>query len=221
MGCAVTADAILNKKVYDSPEELDLIGRAKQGDHLAFASLDKLHRPQACAVITRIVKDSDTAEWLANDVMIKAWLHLSTFREQSKFSTWIMRIAINEGRMHLRSGKRRQKEVLLGDLPKSDHDSLYAEHWMGVKDSAMEGLADREIVELAFQRVPKQFHEILRLRLFEEWSLEEIRVKMSVSLPAVKARVHRGRVILMEQIEYYRSKRSTRRNGGFQPAFYR
>jgi RNA polymerase sigma-70 factor, ECF subfamily len=207
MGCA--ASTLSRKKIYDSPEELDLVSRAKRGDQDAFNVLHATHHTRVVATIIRIVKDADTAEWLANEAMKNMWLGLPKFQEQAKFSTWITRIATNAALMWLRKEKKRTGEVPLeSTLPIEESSNyFYAERWVATRDLALEGIADRDLLERAFAKVPEQFQDILRMRLFEELSLEEIQVRMSVDEPAlvskssVKSRILRGRRMLMEQIE--------------------
>src|SRR5580658_8245979 len=105
-------------KVYDSSEELSLVRLAKSGSEEAFTQLYHQHHHRLKMVIHRIVKDEDVAEWRANIALTKVWENLRGwsmkegkkvkmpgFDEQSKFSTWVTRIAINEGLMHLRKQK--------------------------------------------------------------------------------------------------------------------
>src|SRR5271156_5558580 len=105
--------AVELKKVYDSPEELTLVHRAKSGDEDAFRALYDAHRHRVYVTINRMLADDEAAQAVANVTFYQIWRHLSSFKEKSRFSTWITRIAINEARMHLRSAKRKQREVSL------------------------------------------------------------------------------------------------------------
>lgn len=201
------------KTVYDSPEELNLVHRAKSGDEVAFRSLYDTHHSRVFVTIKRMLIDEDTSEWIANLALAKVWKFLPRFKEQSKFSTWITRIAINEARMHIRSEKRHCREVSLDAmLTPTSSDAhrvdvpMLAHKWLATRDLDLAGVIDREVLERAITRVPEQFHQILRLRFWEGCSMEEIRTKLSetesedVSIPAVKSRILRGRILLMEQV---------------------
>lgn len=195
--------------VYDSEEELGLVHRAQQGDMTAFELLYHAHHNRVVVTITRMVKDDDAAMEAANSTFFQAWKALPRFKEAAKFSTWLTRIAINEARMHLRSGKRRQREVSLdGILTGPDEpDWNYAQRWLAIRDLELEGVADRQLLERAIGRIPEKFREILRLRFWEGLSEREIQEKVSageselVSMSAVKSRILRGRHLLMEQVE--------------------
>jgi len=207
----------VKKSVYDSPEELNLVHRAKDGDEHAFRALYDSHHGRVFVTIKRMLTDDDASEWVANIALTQVWKHLSKFKEQSKFSTWITRIAINEARMYLRSQKRRQREVSL-DLVLSDdapnkhpgtEAAIIAHRILATRDLNLEGTIDRELLSRAISRVPQQFREVLRLRFWEGMSLDEIQQRINVgeskpvSLSAVKSRILRGRNILMEQVEKF------------------
>jgi RNA polymerase sigma-70 factor (ECF subfamily) len=201
------------KKVYDSPEELRLVHRAKNGDEDAFQALYYTHHERVVVTITRFLDDDETAKWVANIALTKVWKALPRFKEHSKFSTWVTRIAINEARMHLRSEKRRQREVSLDSMLDRQGNGIVRPdpsantRWLAIRDLELEGVADRQLLERAFTRVPKQYREILRLRFWEGLSEREIQEKVSagepelVSMSAVKSRILRGRNILMKRVE--------------------
>src|SRR5271157_152192 len=92
-------------RVYDSAEELTLVHRAKQGDEDAFRVLHDAHHNRVFVTIKRMLADDDTSLEVANTTFFRVWKRLDTFKENSKFSTWITRIAIREALMHLRSQK--------------------------------------------------------------------------------------------------------------------
>jgi len=213
MGLATAASAgtRLTKKVYDSPEELRLVRRAKRGDETAFNELYAVHRERVYVTIKRMLVDDDASQWVTNSALAKVWEKLNSFKEKSKFSTWITRIAINEALMHIRREKRWHREIsldsLLNDGLSNNSDPAVAAHkWLATRDLDLEGTIDREVLERAFRKVPAQFHEILRLRFWEGFSLGEIREKLSakepepLSMSAVKSRILRGRTMLVQQV---------------------
>src|SRR5271156_2746645 len=218
MASAAAVDVCVSKKVYDSPEELRLVHRAKRGDNDAFNALYNAHHSRVFVTIKRMLADEDVSLWLANDTLFKVWKGLPKFKENSKFSTWITRIAIREALMHIRSEKKRHREISLDSMLTENEpsgargfgmvDPAVVQHrWLATKDLNLAGIADRLVLERAIDRVPEQFREILRLRFWEGMSMEEIQSKISVgapepvSIPAVKSRILRGRTILMEEVE--------------------
>jgi len=218
-------------KVYDSPEELALVHSAKRGNEAAFSKLYANHYNRVRIRINRMLHDEDQSEWLANFVLAKVWDNLrgytlkdgkrvrtAGFREQSKFSTWVIRIAINDTLMYIRSEKRRRvvegvslDAILDANAPATASGKIAPpmenQKFLAVRDLQLEGSADRQMLEEAIGRVPVKYRKILRLQLWEGRSLEEIRLlvsaappNMGVSLPALKTRLLRGRLILKEQV---------------------
>jgi RNA polymerase sigma-70 factor, ECF subfamily len=212
---AGTAIGKLKKKSYDTPEELKLIHRAKRGDERAFEALYAAHHGRVFITINRMILNEDTSQWIALQAFTNIWKNLAKFREKSRFSTWVTRIAINEARMHIRSQKRHQRETSLDAMLDETRDSnsiakqknLRNEAWLAIRDTDLEGIPDRQVLERAISRVPTQFRSVLRMKFWEGMSIDEIQVKLSaeelrpVSIPAVKSRILRGKNILMEQVE--------------------
>lgn len=208
----------VSKKVYDSTEELNLVHRAKKHDETAFNALYEMHRSRVFVTVKRMIVADEDANWVANKALTKVWNKLNTFKEKSKFSTWITRIAINEARMHLRSEKRHLRDVSLDNMLVQNvaHagrftdqiDAATHDHrWLATRDLELEGIIDRQMLEKAITRIPSQFRRTLRLRFWDGLSLDEIQSKLSVeesqevSISAVKSRILRGRQALIEQIE--------------------
>jgi RNA polymerase sigma-70 factor (ECF subfamily) len=224
MAAASAVGVRLRKSVYDSSEELNLVHRAKNGDDTAFDALYKTHHGRVFVTIKRMLSDDDATQEVTNTTFKQIWKNLTKFKEQSKFSTWITRIAINEARMHIRSQKRRQREVSLDtmlaeNVPNANFRNrgsnvsvdaaVIAHKLLASRDLELEGVVDRQLLERAFNRVPPQLREVLRLRFWEGMSMEEIQRRINVnepepvSLSAVKSRILRGRNILMEQVEKF------------------
>jgi RNA polymerase sigma-70 factor, ECF subfamily len=199
---AVTAVA-LKRKVYDSPEELTLVHRAKKGDQDAFTALYNHHYNRLRVVINRMIRDESEAEWRANIALTKAWESLNEFHEESKFSTWITRFAINEALMYMRHLKT-QRQSQTCSLEEITAGNRNTNRGFATRDLNLEGIADREVLERAINRVPADYREILRMRFWEGLSVDDIRKRLGVPprrMSAVKTRLLRGRKMLQEQVE--------------------
>jgi RNA polymerase sigma-70 factor (ECF subfamily) len=199
---AVTAVA-LKRKVYDSPEEMALVHRAKHGDQDAFTALYNHHFNRLRIVINRMIKNESESEWLANVAMTKTWEHLKEFDEKSKFSTWVTRTAINEGLMYLRHQKT-QRQSMTCSLDEITDGNRNTNRGFATRDLNLEGVADREVLARAISRVPVEYREILRLRFWEGLSVQDCRKRLGVPkrrMSAVKTRLLRGRKMLQEQVE--------------------
>jgi RNA polymerase sigma-70 factor (ECF subfamily) len=207
------------KKIYDSPEELQLVRQAKAGSEAAFTALYNHHYARVCAVINRFLQCEDLSQWTANLALTKVWEKLPSFDEKSKFSTWVTRIAINEALMQKRHGNalRRANEVSLDSLMVStgthgtgpEHNKVPAKlvERLSLRDLDLEGLADRQVLDMAIKRMPAPYRDILHLRFWEGLTVEDIRQVLNLSagkkvrLSAVKSRLLRARKLLIEQVE--------------------
>lgn len=209
MASAAALAPVKKKKIYDSETELALVHRAKRGDKEAFSVLYTQHLHRTKRVIIRIVQNEDTADDVANTAMMKAWLKIAFFAEGSKFNTWITRIAMNEALMHVR---KRVPEWGIDNVELDNIENQSSLHAVQAalthRDLSLEGIADRQVLILALARVPLMFREILRLRYWEDCSLEEIRVIVGANtIPAIKTRLQRGRKLLIEQIKSFSTTR--------------
>src|SRR5271166_2927357 len=158
---AVAAVA-LKRKVYDSPEEMVLVHRAKHGDQDAFTTLFNHHFNRLRVVINRMIKNDSEAEWLANVALTKTWEHLKEFDEKAKFSTWVTRTAINEGLMYLRHQKTQQQARTIsldsnltrfGGFRDEPEVVTVAQKYLSVRDLNLAEIADREVMKRALARV--------------------------------------------------------------------
>jgi RNA polymerase sigma-70 factor (ECF subfamily) len=202
MPTAAAAKAKIKKQIFDSPQELELVHRAKKGDEAAFTDLYNHHHNRILTVVTKIVQDTNVAEGLAQDALLKVWLNLSKFDEQSKFSTWITRIAINESLMWLRKQKRKKQELSFEAL--QEHQPNDFQQAMTTRDLDLEGIADRQVLKLAIASIPDPYREVLQMRYWDGDSLEEICKTLHIrhrKVSKIKSRLLRGRKLLAEKVE--------------------
>ena len=170
--------------------ELDLVRRAQAGDRRAFEALYRLEVGRVYAVCLRMVGDRRRAETLTQDAFVHAWQHLDDFREDSAFSTWLHRIAVNEVLMALRAERRRQARVACTD-DWSAHDGMA--HDGAALQSAPESVMD---LERAIAALPEQARAVLVLHDVEGYRHREISEMMEIAVGTSKAHLHRARKLL-------------------------
>jgi RNA polymerase sigma-70 factor (ECF subfamily) len=201
MPTAAAAKAKIKKQIYDSPQELELVHRAKKGEETAFTDLYNHHHNRLLVVVTKIVQDANVAEGLTQDAMLKVWLKLSGFDENSKFSTWITRIAINEALMWLRKQKRKKQELSFEAL--QEHQPNEFQQAMTQRDLELEGIADRQVLSLAIASIPDPYKKVLQMRYWDGDSLEEICKTLRIrrgKVSKLKSRLLRGRKLLAKKV---------------------
>ena len=170
-----------------------LVAAAKHGDTQAFDELVLRHRRRVLAVAQRITNNREDAEDAAQESFHKAFLHLDSFQEKSRFSTWLTRIAINEAVMLLR-GRRGVFEV----LPENPDDGAISgfEVFVDQSPNPEETCWRRErrrLLAKAINRLGPKIRTTIWLREIEEKSARETAQILGTSIGAVKARVFQGR----------------------------
>ena len=170
-----------------------LVAAAKRGDTRAFEELVLRHKQRVLAVAQRITNNREDAEDVAQESFHKAFLHLGSFQEKSRFSTWLTRIAMNEAFMLLRK-RRGVVEV----LPKNPDDGMEpsSEAFVDQSPNPEECCSQRERKQLlteAINRLGPTIRTAIWLRDIEERSVKETAQILGTSITAVKARVFQGR----------------------------
>ncbi|MCI0183712.1 MAG: sigma-70 family RNA polymerase sigma factor [Acidibacillus sp.] len=147
--------------------------------------LDVLH------VVYGYVHDHHQAEDISQEVFIKVFDHLDTFRQDSSYRTWILRIAINTAKDFLRKKARRPEEF-------NDFPQVATQHT--VEGDVLQDVQRQELWE-AVSHLPMIYQEVVWLHYGKDLSMDEISKVLDISLSAVKTRLYRGRGILRQTWE--------------------
>jgi RNA polymerase sigma-70 factor (ECF subfamily) len=177
-----------------------LVAATKHGDTRAFEELVLRHKRRVFAVAKRITNNWEDAEDVAQESFHKAFLHLDSFQEKSRFSTWLTRIAMNEALMLLR-----RKRGVFEALPESSESGATSslEPFVDQSPNPEECCWRREhkrLLTKAINRLGPKVRRTILLRDIEERSLEETAQIMGISISAVKARVFQGRRRLRQTV---------------------
>ena len=175
----------------DETAALDSIRRAQAGDVDAFELLYREHAGRIFALCLRLqAGDSADATELMQDVFIKAWRRISTFRGDCAFTSWLHRMTVNTMLENARSDRRRIARV----LPMDDTSLL-----PGAARSS--GVELRMDMENAIASLPKGARLAFVLHDVEGYLHQEIAEQLSVSVGTIKAQLHRARRLLRERLE--------------------
>ncbi len=200
-------DAIekLNEPVSD---ELALVRAAKAGDISAFEQLVRRYDRNVFRIAQHITQNREDAEDVVQDAFLKAYENLKNFQEQSKFYTWLVRIAVNEALMRLRR-RRPERMVSLDEDVKTEEDSMPREvaDWTPNPEQQYSQEELRDILTRTIQGLPSSFRTVFVLRDVEGLSTEETAEALGLSIPAVKSRLLRARLQLRERLNKYFKKR--------------
>ncbi len=184
-------------------DESSLVARAKAGDAAAFTRLVERYERKIFRLAKHITQNEEDAEDVLQDAFLKAFEHLQGFQEQSKFYTWLVRIAVNEALMRLR--KRRSGQVYSLDEAVDTGEETVARE-IAVWDNPEQRYSQEElraILQQAMDSLPPIFRTVFLLRDVEELSTEETAEALGISIPAVKSRLLRARLQLRDKLTRY------------------
>ncbi|MBH0189630.1 MAG: sigma-70 family RNA polymerase sigma factor [Nitrospira sp.] len=180
----------------DEPSDAQLVARSLAQDQEAFGQLIDRHAAAIVNLAYRMVGNRAEAEDLAQETFLAAYKALSTFRADSKFSTWLYRIASNRCTDWLRVKRPGQGQY---DLDADESLDLYV-----TEDRTPELLLSQQQVaqelEEAIQRLPPLYREAFVLKHIEGLSYEEMEEILGVSGDTLKMRVYKGRVQLSREL---------------------
>jgi RNA polymerase sigma-70 factor (ECF subfamily) len=185
-------------------DELALVDAARAGDAAAFSELVEKYERKIYRLAKHITQNDEDAEDVLQESFLKAYTHLDSFHGDSKFYTWLVRIAVNEALMKLR--KRKSDKTVSLDEPQDTGEDLVARE-IAVWDDDPEKKFSRdelgEILDEAVQSLKPSFRTVFVLRDIEELSTEDTAVTLGISVPAVKSRLLRARLQLREKLTRY------------------
>ncbi len=182
-------------------DESALVTAAKSGDMTAFSDLVQHYDRRVFRMAKQITQNDDDAEDVLQETFLKAYTHLADFQGNSKFYTWLVRIAVNEALMKLRK-RRSDRTVPLDDPIDTGEDEVVRE--IAVWDQNPEDTYSREelatILDQAIQSLKPAYRTVFVLRDIEEMSIEETAETLNLSISAVKSRLLRARLQLREKL---------------------
>ena len=147
------------------------------------------------------MKNREDAEDVAQEAFVRAFRKLASFRAESKFSTWLISITINEARTRLRRQALVRMESLdqLPDEDKGISPALLRD-WREIPSEAVERDEVRVLIQRAVEQLPEIYRQVFLLRDVEELTINETAEALNISIPSIKVRLHRARMMLQKQL---------------------
>ena len=181
--------------------EAALVALAKEGDEAAFTTLVNRYSGKIFRLAQHITQNQEDAEDVLQEAFLKAYTHLSSFAGNSKFYTWIVRIAVNESLMKLRKRKS-DKLVSLDEPVDTGEEEVVREVavWEQTPETKFTQTELRGILDGAVEELDPIYRAVFLLRDVEELSTEETAEALDLSVPAVKSRLLRARLQLREKL---------------------
>ncbi len=178
-----------------------LVAAAKAGDAAAFEELVNRYERKIFRLTMNITRNREDAEDAMQDAFMKAYSHLDRFHEDSRFYTWLVRIAANEALMRLR--KRRPNQFSLDEPIESEDDFVpqQIEDWKPSPEQRFAQTEMRDILRSVIEELQPDFRIVFLLRDVEGLSTEETAAAVGISEAAVKSRLLRARLKLRQKLD--------------------
>lgn len=196
--------------------ERELIARILSGEKDLFHDLIRPYERMLYLTAYSIVKNETDAEECAQDAVINAYRNLARFRGDSKFSTWLVTIVVNEARQKLRKAKRAKEDSLDETIEGEDKEFTPAPltDWREIPSEALERKELRETLRKAVDALPDIYRQVFTLRDLQEMNVAETAGALGVNENIVKVRLHRARMMLQKTLApYLRSSGAPARKG--------
>jgi RNA polymerase sigma-70 factor (ECF subfamily) len=178
-----------------------MIAAILAGDIQLYHQLIRPYERSVYMMALSYMKNEADAEDVAQEAFLKAFHHLASFRSESKFSTWLVGIALNEARSRL----RRDGVLRMDSLDDTTEDGGHISpavllDWREVPSEALERKEVRQMLQKAITGLPEKYREVFILRDVEELNVFETAAALGITVTNVKVRLHRARLMLQKQL---------------------
>ncbi len=182
-------------------DEAELIAEAKKGNARAFSDLLERYERKIFRLAQHITQNKEDAEDVLQETFLKAYEHLDQFQGNSKFYTWVVRIAVNQALMKLRKRKT-DRTVSMDQGIDTGEDIVVREiaAWDENPEQRYSRDEMNEILSNAVESLAPPYRTVFVLRDVEELSTEETAEALDLSIPAVKSRLLRARLQLRDKL---------------------
>jgi RNA polymerase sigma-70 factor (ECF subfamily) len=182
-------------------DEAQMISAILAGDTELYHQLIQPYELSVYRMALSFVKNETEAEDVAQEAFLRAFRDLATFRGESRFSTWLISITLNEAKTRL----RRQSTVRMESLDEPPEEGgkvspALLRDWREIPSEALERREVRALVQKAIGVLSPIYREVLVLRDIEELSIEETASVLAISISSVKVRLHRARIMLQKEL---------------------
>ena len=196
----------MSKTGWDPDQERALIERIRNGERELFYELIRPHERSVYLAAFAILRNESDAEEIVQEAMLKAFAHLSSFRAEARFGTWLVQITINEARMRRRKDHGDVMTPLEGahatGVSGDDTDYIPADFadWREIPSEALERRELREALARALATLPDIYREVFILRDVRNFDTAQTSEVLGISQGAVKTRLLRARLQMREAL---------------------
>ncbi len=178
-----------------------LISEIKNNNESCFEELINRYSTKVFNLAMRITRNQEDAEDVLQEVCATVYTKIASFEGKSQFSSWLYRVAMNSSFMKIRSRKRR-RTVSIEDLEPGGHQNWGSNRAELTDIDTMSTRHElREAIERAVDDLPKEYKAIFVLRDIDGLSNQSVSEVLELSVPAVKSRLHRSRLLMREKLQ--------------------
>lgn len=192
------------KKSRDQLTDNELIERFRKGCTVSFEELISRYETKAHNLAMRLTRNAEDAEEVLQDVFVTVYRKIDGFEGKAKFSSWLYRITVNAAFMKLR--KRRQDQTVSFEdmLPHLQNKAIGALNNFGAQcDALAHNNEIKDALEGAIGKLPDEYRTVFVLRDIDGLSNKEVGDILGLSIPAVKSRLHRSRLMLRKRLRKF------------------
>ena len=178
-----------------------LIRRIRDGEHELFYELVRPYEGRVYAAALAILRNEHDAEDASQEAVLKAFKHLRQFRSESRFSTWLIQITVNEARARIRKQQTHMTE------PIADHQDEEGDYtprdfadWREIPSETLERKEVRQLLGQALASLGEKYREVFVLRDMQHLSIEETAQTLGITTASVKTRLLRARLMLRDML---------------------
>jgi RNA polymerase sigma-70 factor (ECF subfamily) len=188
-----------NPEHAEGSHERHLISSVQRGENELFYELVRPYEKRVYAAAIAILHNEQDAEDAAQEAMLKAFKNIRQFRAEARFSTWLIQITVNEALMR----RRRERTVIMEGIDdRKDEESEYAPRdfadWREIPSEALERKEVRQRLADALATLDRKYREVFVMRDMEHLNIQETAEALGISVPAVKTRLLRARLMLRD-----------------------
>lgn len=189
------------KNVSDRELDLQLVERVREGDKRAYGLLVEKYQRKLMRLLSRMIRDPDEVEDVAQETFIKAYRALPQFRGDAAFYTWLYRIAVNTAKNHLAARGRSMPTLSEQAIDAEDEpDERLMIQDISTPESELLSKQVAYAVNEAVQALPEELRQAITLREIEGMSYEEIAEAMACPIGTVRSRIFRAREAIANKL---------------------
>jgi len=173
-----------------------------KGDQNAFSEIVELYKDKVYQICYRMLGNPTEAEDLAQEAFVRAYINITSYNMNRKFSTWLYRIATNLCIDRIR--KKKPDYYLDAEITGTEGLTMYSQVAADIQlpEDEVENMELQETIQKEILKLPEKYRSVIVLKYIEELPLKEISEILDLPLGTVKTRIHRGREALREQLRH-------------------